>query len=109
MPNITFHFETDGNVNADLLAKEVQEKMSALPSVESANAEVRATRSLDPATIVSIITLAATGVTALNKLISGITDVIHSTQGLKAAIVEIDGEKVPVSQLTSADLQEAAK
>lgn len=109
MPSIVLHFETTGAVEPTALAEDIQSKVTALPSVEGADTNVQESRSLDPATIIQVISLASTGIMALTTLIENITKMVHSTAGLKEAIVEIDGKKIPVSQLTPADIEAAAK
>ena len=109
MPNFTIHFEADPNADPTLIAQHLESEIKALPTVESADTAVQPSRSLDAATITSLISVAALTFTGLSQLIDSMTKVVNSTKGLKTAVIDIEGQKIPVSQLTPDDIKAVAK
>ncbi len=109
MPNFTIHFQADPGVDSAELAQHLASEIAALPTVESADTAVQPGRSLDAATITSLISVGALTFTALSQLIDSMTKVVNSAKGLKTAVIDIEGQKIPVSQLTPDDIKAVAR
>lgn len=110
MPNITVHFATESGADAEALAKTVEEEIEAVPAVETADAEVMRSRSIDPltamTTIVTVIQYAPTVIDGATKIIQSLTKLAQQSQAFRSVIVEIGGRKIPVAQLKPSDLAE---
>jgi hypothetical protein len=115
MANLTLHFETTEGANPEEVVKDLQQRLTSLPEVKSADTRAEKYRSIGPTEIVTALTLAA-GVfqaatltaTALAKLLDSIKELIKSGQGLRQAFVFIGMRKVPIDQLTPKDCEAIA-
>jgi hypothetical protein len=108
MPNFTIHFLADPDADPTQLCQHLASEIKSLPTVDAADAAVQPGRMLDAQSITAIISVTAMGFTALSQLIDSMTKVVNSTKGLKTAVVDIEGQKIPVAQLTPDDLKAVA-
>ena len=97
MPEITVHFTAESGANADALAEQVREQVTAAtPAVETAQAEVVRTRSIDPAlamsTIVAVIHYTPMVIDGVSKIIESLTKIAKDSQAFHSVIVEICGK-----------------
>jgi hypothetical protein len=98
-------FEIDEDVDGEALAKEVQEHLMTMQSVTKAEADVETFRltGIEVAGAIGVGILVVRGtrelIEELNLLIPQLARMVHEMKGLRAAFVEVDGEKVPIDEL----------
>jgi hypothetical protein len=111
MPNMTLHFDTAPGVDATALAAQLQTGLAELPGVEKAIARPVESRdlALDATAVMSFLTVAPVVIAHAAQLVDSIKQLILSCQGLKNAIVEISGRRIPVANLQPADIVAAAE
>lgn len=86
--------------------------MDSVQAVDSQAASYR----LGPAEIMAGVTLAITGiktvagaVDAITKFVNSVSALVKAGKGLREAIIDVGMRKVPVTQLTPADIQQLAE
>ena len=107
---LTLHFETAPGTDAAALAAQLQSGLAALPDVERAGAQPVATRDLGATemAIMGFLTVAPIVLTKAAAIIDALKQVVQSSEGLRNAIVEIHGRKIPVAELQPSDIATAA-
>jgi hypothetical protein len=115
MANLTVHFQTEEGVDRAALGGEIQQQLSTIPTVQAANVEVEQYRAVGPAEIMAGITLAigavnttSQAITAITKFVNSVSELVKAGKGLREAIIDVGMRKVPVSQLTQADIEKLA-
>jgi hypothetical protein len=106
MSELTIQFDAEPGVDVDALAKELQTQLAGIPTVETAQAEVMESRDLALAatTIMACIAMAPKVIDDATRIVNSIKSLVQASQGLKSAVVEIRGRRVPVSQLQPSDI-----
>jgi len=105
MPELTIQFDAQPGTDVDALAKQVQSQLTGLPTVESTQVEVMESRDvIVAATIMAFIAAAPKVIDDATRIVNSLKNLVQATHGLKSAIVEIRGRRIPVSQLQPADL-----
>jgi hypothetical protein len=108
MPEITVHFVPEGGADPEVLAQKVREQLAEVPSVESAQAEVMRSRSLDPvlamSTIMAVIHYTPLVLDSASKIIESLTRLAKQYEAFRSVVVEIRGKKIPVAELKPEDL-----
>ncbi len=107
---LKLHFQTDPGTDAAALAAQLQSGLAALPDVEHAGAQPIASRDLGATemAIMGFLTVAPIVLTKASAIIDALKQVIQSSEGLRDAIVEIHGRKIPVAQLQPSDIASPA-
>lgn len=110
MPNMTLHFDTAPGADAAALAAQLQSGLAELPGVEKAIARPVESRdlSLDATAVMSFLTIAPVVIAHAAQLVDSIKQLVVSSQGLKNAIIEISGRRIPVANLQPSDIVAAA-
>jgi hypothetical protein len=110
MPEIVLHFDTAPGANAEALTTELRSELAALPDVESSDAQALAPRDFGAtaAVVMGFLTVAPIAINKAADLIDAIKRLVESSEGLRNAIIEISGRKVPVAQLKPSDLASAS-
>jgi hypothetical protein len=106
MAEFTIQFETDPGVDVDALAAKLKAELSAVPEVNQVQAEVMESRDLALAatTIMACLTMAPKLIDDATKIINSLKALVEASQGLKSAVVEIRGRRIPVAKLQPSDL-----
>jgi len=108
MPEITIHFVPEGGADPEQLAQKVREQLAATPAVESAEAEVMRSRSLDPvlamSTIMAVIHYTPLVLDSASKIIESLTQLAKQYEAFRSVVVEIRGKRIPVADLKPEDL-----
>ena len=106
MPEIVLHFDTAPGADTEALTTELRSALAKLPDIESSDAQALAPRDFGAtaAVIMGFLTVAPIAINKAADLIDAIKRLIESSQGLRNAIVEISGRKIPVAQLQPSDL-----
>jgi hypothetical protein len=114
--NLTLHFRAAEGVDPAVAAADLQQQLSGLPHVTNAETRAEQYRSIGPSEIITGLTLgfallheSTQVVSELSKLLDAIKQLIKSGKGLHEAFVEIGMRKVPLDQLSQADLETLAK
>jgi hypothetical protein len=107
---LTLHFETAPGTDAAALAAELQSGLAALPEVERAGAQPIASRDLGATemAIMGFLTVAPVMLTKAADIIDALKRIVQSSQGLRNAVVEIHGKRIPVAELQPSDIATAA-
>jgi hypothetical protein len=115
MANLTVHFETEEGVDRAVLGGEIQQQLSTISSVQTAEVKVEEYRFVGPAEIMAGITLAigatktvSQAIDAITKFVNSVSELVKAGKGLREAIIDVGMRKVPVSQLTQADIEKLA-
>lgn len=116
MPKLTLHFQPAEGVDPNAAAKELEQKLAALPEVTNAETRADQYRSIGPTEIIAGVTLAvgiiqesAAATEAVSKLLDSVTHLIQSSKNLKNAFVEVGMRKIPIDQRTEKDVETLAK
>jgi hypothetical protein len=109
MAEFTIQFEADPGVDVDALAAKLKAELAAVPEVNEVQAEVMESRDLALAatTIMACLTMAPKLIDDATKIINSLKALIDASQGLKSAVVEIRGRRIPVAKLQPSDLTPA--
>jgi hypothetical protein len=107
---LTLHFETAPGTDAAALAAELQAGLAALPEVQRAGAQPIASRDLGATemAIMGFLTVAPVMLTKAADIIDALKRIVQSTEGLRNAVVELHGKRIPVAQLQPSDIATAA-
>lgn len=107
---LKLHFETAPGTDAAALAAELQSGLSALPEVEHAGAQPIASRDLGATemAIMGFLTVAPVMLTKAADIIDALKRIVQSSQGLRNAVVELHGKRIPVAELQPSDIATAA-
>ena len=110
MPDILLHFETAPGTDASALAAQLQSALATLPDVQHSGAQPIASRDFGAtaALVMGFITVAPIVLNKASDLIDAIKRLVQSSEGLRNAIVEIHGRKIPIAQLQPSDIAPAA-
>lgn len=112
MAELTIQFDAEPGVDTDALAKDLQTQLSGIPAIEDVQAEVMESRDLALAAtaIMAFIATAPKVIDDATRIVNSLKALIEATKGLKSAVVELRGRKIPVSQLKPEDIvSESAK
>ena len=106
MAELAIQFDAEPGTDTDALAKQLQSQLSGIPAVEGVQARVMESRDLALAatTIMAVLATAPKIIDEATSIINSIKNLIQATKGLKSAVVEIRGRKIPVEQLQPTDL-----
>jgi hypothetical protein len=115
MANLTLHLRTDEGLDPANLTASIQKELESLPEVQSANLDAEHYRSIGPAEIVAGISLAtvaiksaAEAVQAITKFVAAVQELVKAGKGLHEAVVDVGMRRVPVAELTQADIEKLA-
>lgn len=112
MPELTIQFDAEPGTNADALAAQLKTELARIPAVNSVQSEVMESRdpsiALAATTIISVLATAPKVIEEATAIVNSIKNLIQATQGLKSAIVEIRGRRIPVDKLQPSDISPAA-
>jgi 3-dehydroquinate synthase class II len=103
---LKLHFDTAPGTDANALAAELQSGLAALPDVERAGAQPIASRDLGATemAIMGFLTVAPVMLTKAADIIDALKRIVQSSEGLRNAVVEIRGRRVPVAELQPSDI-----
>ena len=106
MPELTIQFDAEPGTNVDALAANLKTELAAIPAVDNVQAEVMESRNLglDPATIMAMIAMAPKVIEEATAIVNALKNFVQASQGLKSAIVEIRGRRIPVDKLQPSDI-----
>jgi hypothetical protein len=109
MAEFTIQFETDPGVDVDALAAKLKTELAAVPEVNQVQAEVMESRdlALNASTIMACLTMAPVLIDNATKIINSLKALVEASLGLKSAVVEIRGRRIPVATLQPSDLAAA--
>jgi hypothetical protein len=109
MAEFTIQFEAESGIDVDALAEKLKGELSAVPQVNQVQAEVMESRDLALAatTIMACITMAPKIIDDATKIVNSLKALVQASQGLKSAVVDIRGRKIPVASLKPTDLTPA--
>lgn len=112
MPELTLHFETADGTDLKAVASHLEQKMSAVPNVEAAEAEPQVLR-LGLPEIQAIITLGTAAITTTTALLTAVKALLQAYQeiakqfpGLHLPTLEVGLRKVPIDKVTEKDAAE---
>lgn len=115
MAELLLHFELADREEAATVAQALEKRLGQLPGVAEAEALPEESR-LTGLEIVGAISAAVVVVrhgrelvTELNKLLPELRKLVGEIKGLKNAFVEVGAKRVPLDQLTQAQVEELAK
>jgi hypothetical protein len=103
---LTLHFDTAPGTDASALAAQLQSGLAALPDVERSGAQPLASRDIGTTemAIMGFLTVAPIVLTKAADIVDALKRLVQSSEGLRNAIVEIHGRKIPVAQLQPSDI-----
>jgi hypothetical protein len=106
MTEVTLQFDAQPGADVDALAQKLQDSLSVLPSVDSVQAEVMESRDLNVAvsTIMAFLVMAPKVIDEATAIVNSIKNLVQASNGLRSAIVEIRGRRIPVDKLQPSDL-----
>ncbi|HEY2861631.1 MAG TPA: hypothetical protein VGJ21_24745 [Terracidiphilus sp.] len=106
MAEFTIQFEADSGVDVDALAEKLKGELAAVPTVDTVQAEVMESRDLALAatTIMACLTMAPKVIDDATKIVNSLKALVQASQGLKSAVVDIRGRRVPIANLQPSDL-----
>lgn len=110
MPTLTLRFDTAPGTDAAALAGQLQSGLATLPEVERSGAQPLGTRDfgVTAAAVMGFITVAPIVLNKASDLIDAIKRLIESSEGLRNAVVEIHGKRIPVAELKPSDIAPAS-
>lgn len=104
MDSLTIHFDVAPGFAVDALAAQVAERLAQLEGVQKAEAEVEDERFGVAETVaviggIVLLTKAAReGVDELRKLISALRGLVSEVSGLRGAVVDFGGRRIPLDE-----------
>lgn len=106
MAELTIQFDAEPGVNADALAEKLFQELAAIPDVSNVQAEVMESRDLALAatSIMACLAMAPKVIDDATRIVNSLKNLVAASQGLKSAIVEIRGRRIPVDKLQPSDL-----
>jgi hypothetical protein len=106
MAEFTIQFEAEPGVDVDSLAERLKDELTAIPEVNQVQAELLESRDLALAatTIMACLTMAPKVIDDATKIVNSLKALVQASQGLKSAVVEIQGRRIPVANLQPGDL-----
>jgi hypothetical protein len=106
MAEVNIQFEAQPGADVDALAQNLKDSLASLPAVDSVQAEVMESRSLavDATTIMACIAMAPKVIDDATRIVNSLKSLVQASDGLRSAIVEIRGRKIPVDKLQPSDL-----
>ena len=114
MPELTLHFSADAETDLEAMAGHLQKRMSALPSVVTAEAAPQRLRSAGLPEILTVLTYATTAITTTTAFLKAVQELVKAWQNLSAQFphlhnptLEVGLRQVPIDQVTEADAREA--
>jgi len=101
MKSLTIQFQVEKGADADKLAGNISARLSKINGVEKAQTSVKNERILAEtvAVIAGFVLLtkaAREGVDELKKLLVSLRDVVKEVKGLKGAVLDFGGKKIPL-------------
>jgi hypothetical protein len=115
MANLTLHLQTDEGLDPANLMGSIQKELESLPVVQSANLNAEHYRSIGPAEIIAGISFATVAiksaseaVQAITKFVTAVQELVKAGKGLREAVVDVGMRRVPVAELTQADIEKLA-
>ena len=106
MAEFTIQFEAEPGIDVDALAEKLKGELTAVPEVNQVQAEVMESRDLALAatTIMACLTMAPKIIDDATKIVNSLKALVQASQGLKSAVVDIRGRKIPVANLQPSDI-----
>ncbi len=98
MTEYLLQFELEEGADADALAAQLRQRLDQMSGIEEADAEVQDMR-FGVAETVTIIAASIVIIKHSKDLIDELTGLVKSLDGLKSAVVDLRGKKVPIEAL----------
>jgi hypothetical protein len=115
MANLTLHLQTDEGLDPASLTESVRKELELVPVVQSAQMNAEHYRNIGPAEIIAGISFAtvaiksaAEAVQAITKFVTAVQELVKAGKGLREAVVDVGMRRVPVAELTQADIEKLA-
>ena len=116
MADLTVHFEVEKDADGSSATQHIEQSLQGMTEVHTANVRLESYRGVGMAEVIAGVSLAVTvigsagtAVEAVTKFINSVKDLVKAGKGLHDALIDVGFKKVPVSQITPADIQKLAQ